>query len=129
MEEQVARRTGCHPQAYLIDGGYVDLEQIETLEQNGVRVYAPPKVRRDGQPVSWEPGTTPPVKAWRERMESTEGKAIYRHRASTAECVNALVRAKYGLQQFRVRGLFNVTSVVLLVVITHNLMRWAALSG
>ncbi len=62
-------------------------------------------------------------------METQEGKAIYRHRASSAECVNALARARYGVQQFVVRGLSNVTSVVLLMAITHNLMRWAALGG
>ncbi len=129
MEEQVARRTGSHPGAYLIDGGYVDLEQIEALEGKGVRVYAPPKERTDGQPVSWEPGTTPPVQAWRERMESAEGKAVYRHRASSAECVNALARERYGLQRFRVRGLAKATCAVLLVVITHNLLRWASLTA
>ena len=127
MEEQVVLRTQRDPQAYLMDGGYVDLEQIQTLERRGIKVYAPPK---EGQKaVTWKPGTKPELTAWRERMDTSKGKAIYRHRASTAECVNALVRAKYGLQQFRVRGLFNVTSVVLLVVITHNLMRWASLTA
>ena len=127
MEEQVARRTGCHPGAYLIDGGYVDLEDIQILEHRGIKVYAPPK--ESHKIVTWKPGTRPELVAWRERMETDEGKAIYRHRASTAECVNALARAKYGVQQFRVRGLLKVTSVALLVAITHNLLRWAALSG
>ncbi len=79
--------------------------------------------------MTWKSGAKPELTAWRERMDTPEGKAIYRHRASTAECINALVRARYGLRQFRVRGLFNVTSVVLLVVITHNLLRWAALTA
>ena len=129
MEEQVVRRTGRHPGAYLVDGGYVDLDQIDTLEGKGVRVYAPPKQRKDGQPVSWKRGTTPPVQAWRERMESEEGKAIYRHRASSAECVNALARERYGLQRFRVRGLAQATCAVLLMVITHDLLRWASLTA
>jgi IS5 family transposase len=46
-------------------------------------------------------------------------------RASTTEYVNAL----YGLQQFRVRGVLKVTSVALLMAITHNLMRWASLTA
>ncbi len=129
MEEQVARRTGRHPGAYLIDGGYVDLQDIEALEQKGVRVYAPPKERKDGQPASWGAGITPPVQAWRERMGTAEGKAIYRHRASSAECVNALARERYGLQRFRVRGLAKATCAILLVVITHNLLRWASLTA
>ena len=129
MEDQVARRTGSHPSAYLIDGGYVDLGQIETLEGKGVRVYAPPRERKDGQPVSWDRGTTPQVQAWRDRMETAEGKAIYRHRASSAECVNALARERYGLQRFRVRGVAKGMCAVLLLVITHNLLRWASLTA
>ncbi len=129
MEEQVAQRTGCHPGAYLVDGGFVDLEDIEALEGRGVRVYAPPKKREGTQGVRWKPGTKPGVLAWRQRMETEEGQAIYRHRASTAECVNAQSREKYGAQRFTVRGMTKVTGIVLLLAITHNLLRWAALTG
>ena len=129
MEEQVAQRTGQHPGAYLLDGGFVDLEDIEALEARGVRVYAPPKKGKGGQKVTWKPGTKPGEIAWRERMETEEGQAIYRHRASTAECVNAQSRVKYGAQRFTVRGVTKVTGIALLLAITHNLLRWAALTG
>ena len=129
MEEQVAQRTGQHPGAYLLDGGFVDLKDIEALEGRGVRVYAPPKKRERGRQVTRKPGAKPGVTAWRERMETEEGQAIYRHRASTAECVNAQFRVKYGVQRFTVRGVTNVTAVALLVAVTHNLLRWAALTG
>ncbi len=36
---------------------------------------------------------------WRQRMATDEAKAIYRQRAATAECVNALARNR-GLQRF-----------------------------
>jgi len=127
VEEQVVERSGQEPDAYLMDGGYVDLDQIQTLERRGIKVYAPPKESQ--KTVTWKPGTKPELMAWRDRMETDEGKAIYRHRASSVECVNALARVKYGVQQFRVRGLSKVTSVLLLVAITHNLMRWATLSS
>ena len=129
MEEQVAQRTGQHPGAYLVDGGFVDLEDIEALERRGVKVYAPPKKREGDRKVTWKPGTKPEVLAWRERMETEEGKATYKHRASTAECVNAQSRVKYGAQRFTVRGVTKVTGIALLWAITHNLLRWAALTG
>jgi transposase len=129
VEEQVVQRTGRHPGAYLVDGGFVDLQDISTLERHGVQVYAPPKRREDGQGVRWKPGATPEVLAWRQRMETEEGQAIYRHRASTAECVNALVREKHGVQRFPVRGVAKVTCIALLVAITHNLLRWITLSA
>ncbi len=92
VEEQVVERTEHDPDAYLMDGGYVDLEDIQTLERQGIKVYAPPK--ESHKPVTFEPGVKPELMAWRARMETDEGKAIYRHRASTAECVNALARAQ-----------------------------------
>ena len=52
-------------------------------------------------------------------------KAIYRQRASTAGCVNALARNR-GLQWFLVRGLRKVKTV-LLYALAHNLMRAVAL--
>ena len=129
MEEQVTQRAGRHPGAYLADGGFVDLEDIGTMERNGVRVYAPPKKREGGREVTWKPGAKPEVLAWRERMGTQEGQAIYRHRASTAECVNAQSRVKYGAQRFTVRGVTKVTGIALLLAITHNLLRWITLTG
>jgi len=129
MEEQVAQRTGQHPGAYLLDGGFVHLGDIEALEGRGVRVYAPPKKGKGGQKATPKPGAEPGVMAWRERMETEEGQAIYRRRASTAECVNAQFRMKYGMQRLTVRGVTKVTSIALLMAVTHNLLRWAALTG
>ncbi len=129
MEEQVTQRTGHHPGAYLVDGGFVDLEDIETLERCGVRVYAPPKRGEGAQGVRWKPGTKPGVLAWRERMETEEGQTTYKHRASTAECVNAQAREKYGARRFTVRGVAKATCLALLVAITHDLLRWITLAG
>ena len=77
MEEQVTQRTGQHPGAYLLDGGFVHLGDIETLEGRGVRVYAPPKKGKGGQKATPKPGAEPGVMAWRERMETEEGQVIY----------------------------------------------------
>ena len=41
---------------------------------------------------------------------------------------NAQVR-QHGVSQFSVRGLTNVTTVMLLVAVAHNLMRWLSLSA
>ena len=51
MVDQVAQRAGRHPGAYLVDGGFGDLEDIRTLEGRGVQVYAPPKKREGAQGV------------------------------------------------------------------------------
>jgi transposase len=130
--DQVVRRTDHLPEAYLIDGSFVTLEDVTTLERRGVKVYAPqraPKTttggRKPGQPHA---GDTPEVARWRERMETEEAKEIYKERAATAECVNAHAR-RYGLTQLLLRGADKVLSVLLLAAITHNLLRWIQLSA
>ena len=130
--EQVVRRTGRLPKAYLVDGSYAKREDITTLELRGVTVYAPtrsPRTTTSGRTKA-EPrrDDTPEVARWRERMETEEAKEIYKGRAATAECVNAHAR-RHGLTQLLVRGTDKVLSVLLLIAITHNLLRWIALSA
>jgi IS5 family transposase len=55
-------------------------------------------------------------------MADEQIKAVYRQRAATAECVNALARNR-GLQRMPVRGLRKVRAVALLYALAHNLMR------
>jgi transposase len=132
MAEQVAERTGGqYPAEYLVDGGYVKRDDITALEQAGATVYAP--LRPPRTTTSGRKAATPrsddsaEVIAWRTRMETQEAKTIYKQRGATAECVNAHVR-RYGVLQFGVRGADKVLSVMLLVAITHNLLRWIALT-
>lgn len=130
MEQQVVQRTGKHPKAYLMDGAFATREDITTLEQRGVTVYAPvrlPRNKPEEERYKPRPGDSLEVATWRERMSTEEAKAIYKKRASTAEWVNARVR-RHGVYQFTVRGLEKVTTVMLLVAVTHNLLRWIALT-
>src|SRR3990170_7303497 len=39
MEEQIERRTGRRPKAYLMDGGFAATEDITLLEEQGISVY------------------------------------------------------------------------------------------
>ncbi len=129
VEEQVVERAGSHPESYLMDGGFAQRDEITTLTQRGVAVYAPLRTRASGRSENLaRPDDSPEVVAWRDRMGTDAAKAVYRQRAATAEWTNAQVR-QHGLTHFSVRGLTNVRTVALLVVITHNLLRWIALAA
>ena len=119
MAEQVVRRTGQQPENYLMDGGFVDLEDIQTLEDRGIAVYAPPR----GTETALVPKSRG-EEVWRVRMETEEAKEIYKQRAATAEWVNAQARERHGLQRIAVRGLAKAWCVALLVALAHNLCRW-----
>lgn len=132
MVEQIDERTDRSPEAYLMDGDFATREDITRLERKGITVYAPtrsPRTESSGRTkADPRPDDTPEVAAWRVRMETAEAKEVYKERAATAECVNAHAR-RYNLRQLPVRGAQKVLSVLLLVAIAHNLLRWIALSG
>lgn len=127
MVEQIIKRTSRAPEMYLMDGNFATRKAITALERQEIRVYAPtrsPETALSGRtPEMPRPDDTPGVARWRARMETEEAKDIYKQRAATAECVNAKARA-YGLRQLLVRGTGKVLSVLLLVAIAHNLLRW-----
>jgi transposase len=129
MEEQVVQRAGQHPRRYLMDNGFASREAITTLEERGVTVYAPvrlPKNKPEEERYQAHDGDSTQVVAWRKRMATEEAKAIYKGRGATAEWTNAQLRL-HGLSQFTVRGITKATTVLLLIAVAHNLLRWMAL--
>jgi hypothetical protein len=134
MVEQIHERFGKAPEEYLVDGGFAKKEDIDTVSAPPMSsmVYAPvqaPKPSKDGtQRGAHEPRSddSPAVAAWRVRMGTEAAQAIYKDRAATAECVNAIARNR-GLRQFLVRGLEKARTVLLWFALAHNLMRAVAL--
>ncbi|MBU0494707.1 MAG: transposase, partial [Chloroflexi bacterium] len=66
------------------------------------------------------------IAAWRQRMGTAAGKALYKQRC-LVELPNAQARVRYGVQQVRVRGLRKVRCVALWVALTHNMLIWLRL--
>jgi len=125
MVEQLVERYGKPPRQMLVDGGFTKLADIEAVSASGATtIYAPVIKPRDParDPHAPRPGDTPQVVAWRGRMATAEAKTIYKDRAATAECVNALARNR-GLQRFVVRGLAKAKAVALWFAVAHNLAR------
>jgi len=125
MLEQLTRRTGRQPDAHLVDGGFFTREMVTDVTARGVTVYAPLPRRRDGQDPTTTPvhGESPELAAWRVRMTTDEGKAIYKARGATAEWVNADGRAHRTLDWIPVRGLKKVHTWALWIALAHNMIR------
>lgn len=126
--EQVTERYGQTPEEWRVDGGFPAHEQLEAVAEH-TTVYAPVPKPKDPatDPQAPKPKDSPAVADWRARMGTDEAQAIYKERAATAECVNALARNR-GLNQFRVRGPAKVRCVLLWHALTHNLLRTFALA-
>ena len=124
MVEQVKARYDETPQDFLVDGGFVSADEIEKATEAGCTVYAPVQKPKDASRDPYQPlqGDSPTIAEWRTRMGTTEAKKIYKERAATAECVNALARNR-GLRQFPVRGTHKVLAILLWFALVHNMMR------
>jgi len=139
MVAQVEQRLGQAPEQWLVDGGFPGHAQIDAVAGK-TELYAPvprPKAKARGKdaddppaPSSEfepKPDDSEAVAKWRQRMNSDAAREIYKDRAATAECVNALARNR-GLLRMPVRGLGKVRCVARLYALAHNLMRMAALA-
>src|SRR5512132_375779 len=111
MADQVQERYGTVPPEWLVDGGFAGHDQIDAMSppERGCTVYAPVPKPKDPQVDRHEPKSSDSaaVAAWRQRMATDQAKTIYKKRAATAECVNALARGR-GLYRVLVRGVAKV---------------------
>jgi transposase/ribosomal protein L5 len=69
----------------------------------------------------------PQVSAFVDKMKTEEAKAIYKQRGPVAEFPNAWIKEKFGLRQFRLRGLTKVQTEALWVGLTYNIKQWVRL--
>jgi len=130
MLKQLEKRYEAIPAESLVDGGFAGLNDIEKASELGTKVYAPVAKPKDKTRDPYAPlGTdSPGIAQWRQRMGTQEAKEIYKQRASSVECVNALARNR-GLQRLLVRGLRKVRAILLWFAIAHNLMRALSLDA
>lgn len=66
----------------------------------------------------------PQVLAFRRKMGTPEAQAIYRRRGPVAEFVNAWLKEKIGLRQFRLQGRIKVGMELLWACLTYNIQQW-----
>ena len=130
MVRQLRRRYGRAPRAWLADAGFLRNTEIEEFgaPDSGTTLYMPVRTPEDPSrdPYLPLPSDSPALAAWRTRMSTPAAKEIYKDRAATAECVNAIARNRC-LQRFRVRGREKARAVLLWFALAHNLMRTIAL--
>ena len=132
VHEDIKQRYGEKAKQYLVDGGFATVDEITTMEQDGVDVHAPihgeDRLRKKGtDPHSRQQADTDEMFEFRQRMSTDEAKALYKKRPSIAEFPNAVFPIaecrNHGLQQFRLRGQSKVLGEVLLHALTYNFER------
>jgi transposase len=122
MLDGLQQRYRRRPKRLLIDGGFNKNDDTEWAAAADVKVYGPPmQSKHQTDPYAPRPGDGPGVAAWRRRMSSPHGKAVYKRRA-LGECINARLR-QWRLYQFTVRGIANVRTVLCLHALANNILQ------
>lgn len=122
MLEGLRARSGHFPGRHLADGGFGSAQDIEWAHGEGIAVYCPLTQSKHGtDPYLPRRGDREGVLAWRERMASEAGKALYKRR-SICECIHARWR-NWDLRQLTVRGIEKVRAVVLCYALTNNILQ------
>ena len=122
MLDEVQERTGHLPERYLADGGFDSAKDIERAHQENVAIYCPPTQSKHGNdPFAPRRNDGPGVLAWRERMASEKGKALYKTR-SICECIHARWR-NWNLIRLTVRGLPKVKTTMLWYALANNILQ------
>jgi hypothetical protein len=120
--EAVRKRLGHLPRRHLADGGFTAAHDIEWAHGERIEVYCPPTQSKHGtDPYLPRRDDGPGVLAWRRRMASADGQAIYRKR-SICECIHARWR-NWNLIRVNVRGTAKVKAVMLLHALANNILQ------
>jgi transposase len=123
MLDEIERRTGQLPKVLLADANHAGHEGIRVAAERGVEALIPvPEQAKGGSYAASDQA----IADWRARMETDEARRLYRARSGLCELMNAHLRTHHGVDQFLLRGLAKVTSVVLLGAITSNLLQHAS---
>ncbi len=133
------------PETVLADNGYLNEEQVRTLEGDGetprmnvlVSVSAEAKrLRRthDFRPVPTQTKEPPAIRSefvlkMKEKMERDESREHYRKRKQTIEPVFGTIKKWMGFTQFHLRGHEKVTGEWRLVTLAYNMKRIWRLQG
>ena len=122
MLAQLEARYGRQPKRHLVDGGFNKNDDTEWAAGQGVKIYGPPgQTKHKTDPYEARAKDGPGVAAWRRRMKSPHGKAVYKRR-SPGECINARFR-QWGLERFTLRGPDKAGSVLRWFALANNVLQ------
>ena len=122
MLDALKQRYGRRPKRHLVDGGFNKNDDIEWAAGAGVKVYGPPtRSKHKSDPYAPRHDDGCGVAAWRRRMQSPHGKAVYKRR-SMGECINARFR-QWRFSQFTLRGRAKVHAVLSMFALANNILQ------
>jgi transposase len=124
--DDIGRRYRVSPKQVLADGGFDSKTDIERLHHKKIEVFCPLPNNGKGDPAVPRKDDEAGVIAWRQRMASADGQAVYKRRFAS-ERPHAHMR-NHGLQRFLVRSIDKAKAVVLWHVHAFNFLQFKRLA-
>ncbi len=116
----------------LADNGYANGEEVAALAESGIEALVATGARgrrrtHDFRPAKAEAAAKEPkadwLKAMAAKLESEDGRALYKLRQQTVEPVFGIIKAVLGFTSFSLRGLDKVAGEWNLVALAYNCKR------
>ena len=133
LEENLARvgvlEEERRPKWFTADAGYCSEANLGMLAERQIDAYvATGRERHHRGGIAHGNRTRTPLRAaMRDKLQTTEGRAIYARRKAITEPVHGLIKQARGFRQFLLRGLDKVAGEFTLIALTHNLLKlWRA---
>jgi transposase len=134
MLEQVEVMTGSKPQQATADAGYFSEQSVRDQKLEGINLWVTPDRQKHGEempvatgpPTGSRPGQSPTpsaAQAMRHKLQTPEGRAIYKMRKAVVEPVFGQIKQERGFRRFLLRGLAKVQAEWKLICATHNLLK------
>jgi transposase len=125
------------PQAAALDAGYFSLANIRACEERGIEPYIAPGREAHHQTLAALLAPAPAVPAadagprvqMAAKLQTPEGRRIYRARKRTVEPVIGIMKDVLGFRRFSLRGLEAAAGEWCLVCLAYNLKRLHVLLG
>lgn len=123
MVERVQQTTGETPEAVLADAGYWSEGAVRDEKLKGIELLVSPDGGRGKSAVASNAPQSETAQRMREKLQSSEGRGLYRLRKTIVEPVFGYIKQQRGLRRFLLRGLRKVNGEWLLICLTHNLLK------
>jgi len=127
MLERVEQNMGAKPEAATADTGYFSAEQVNDERVRNIDLYVAIGKQKHGESeVATEASPQPEDSEraqMRQRLQTEQGKAIYKMRKAIVEPVFGQIKEWRGFRRFSLRGLEKAGAEWKLICLTHNLLK------
>jgi transposase len=127
MLEKAERNTGSKPAAASADTGYFSAEQVTDERVQGIDLYVAIGKQKHGESEAASEASPLPEDSeraqMRQKLQTEQGKAIYRMRKAIVEPVFGQIKEWRGFRRFSLRSLEKAGAEWKLICLTHNLLK------